>query len=421
MKLPAVDPLVHFISAFIRFLVRFFASVKSGEFFRNLRAWWHADWLFAVFSLIIASTIYYQVKTTISETASVEFIVLTECPEVPEAFIAPDQGRVTVRVRGALKDVRTFETSKRTSIVLKVEKDKAKEGAVVEIKPKHIPGLKGLGLQVVDISPKNVKIKFDGRTPVEFRFADPEFIGTPYHGRVKSFKIEPETVKLRGRTQRLQELSQNVKLSVPAINVQNIVGEVEKVCDVEIPADITRNDYDFLSEEKVTVKIFVEKRESSKLISNLPLRLSLPRPREGETSLPDGYKLEPKSVSATITGYEVSVDALSKSTITAYAYVDDRAALDLTPGATNRVPVRIEVPHDKEISEVIPDPAEVSLIMPPPKPVPVAPAPAPAPELETAANLPEENTVMPAKDEVQSEQTVSEEKPVKENENNEKQ
>ena len=356
----------------------FWGSIKSGELWKQLKIWWRANRWFAIISLVLATGLYLRIREIINHNGSrsipVEVqVVGSENPPL----VATDPSTITVYVRGAENDVRKFETSHQP-IRLQIPVDKLENspnGVTIAIKPRRdIPGLRELGLIPTGTSADKVHVTYDLLANVEFFIDPPKHTGTPYHGEVKSVKFSPQTVTLRGGRNKLNSLRERdeVRPQLPLINVENLVNGFTRQYDITLPEQLEKV-VDSFSPKSVMVKVEIVRRESSKHFDNLPVRLSMPP----GVVLPKGFRLAPLEVSADVSGYDKSMETLSNDMVTAYAYIPSASTLNLSPGATNTLQVKLEVPPDKEIWTVESSPSAVKLVMPaspPPPPPPAAPA-----------------------------------------------
>ena len=344
----------------------FMSAAKSGEIWKRLGIWSRANWKFVLLSLFLASLLYFRIRENISYYGSRSIPVEVQLigGEGPMS-VAVEPSVISVSVRGAQNDVRKFETSD-LPIRLQVLADKVStnsiEGVKISLRPRRdIPGLREFGLVATDISADSVLVTYDWPGDVEFFIDPPKHKGTPFHGEVKGLDFSPQKVLLHGGRKRLLALRarDTVRPQLPVIDVENLVQGFVRQYEIVLPEQL-REVATLSIETNVTVKVEIVRRESTKTFEKLPLRLLL---RPGVV-LPIGYRLVPLHVSATVTGYDNSVDPLSNDSMNAYAEVLPLGKLDFSPGATNSLGVKIEVPSDKEVWSVEPNPKEVLLIMP---------------------------------------------------------
>ena len=347
----------------------FWGSIKSGELWKQLKIWWRANRWFAIISLVLATGLYLRIRENINYNGSrsipveVQVVGSNDPPSV-----APEPSIIDVFVRGAENDVRKFETSQ-LPIRLRIPVDKLEnstDGVTIAIKSRRdIPGLRELGLIPTGISADKVHVTYDPPANVEFFIDPPKHIGTPYHGEVKGVKFSPQTVTLRGGRNKLNALRERdeVRPQLPLIDVENLVNGFTRQYEIKLP-DALGKVANLSSPTSVTVTVEIVRRESTTEFEKLPVRFSMPT----GVVLPQGSRILPMEVSAKVTGYDPSVASLSNDMVTAYAYIPSASTLNLSPGATNTLQVKLEVPPDKEIWTVEPSPSAVKLIMPAPPP-----------------------------------------------------
>jgi hypothetical protein len=360
----------------------FWGSIKSGELWKQLKIWWRANRWFAIISLFLATGLYFRIRENINYNGSRSIPVEVQVvgSENPPS-VAPVPSVINVFVRGAENDVRKFETS-HLPIRLRIPVDKLEnsaDGVTIAIKSRRdIPGLREPGLVPTGLSADKVHVTYDPPANVEFFIDPPKHIGAPYHGEVKGVKFSPQTVTLRGGRNMLNSLRERdeVRPQLPLINVENLVDGFTRQYEIKLPDPLAKV-ATLSSPTSVTVTVEIVRREGVKTFEKLPIRLSIPP----EVALPKGSSILPLDVSAKVTGYDLSVAALSNDMVTAYAYVPSASTLNLAPGATNTLHVKLEVPPDKEIWTVDSTPSAVKLIMP----APPTPPPEPASAMTNAA------------------------------------
>ncbi len=355
----------------------FWGSIKNGELLKRLKIWWRANSWFAILSLCIATALYFRIRENINHNGSRSIPIEVEVTgsENPPP-VAPEPSAITVYVRGAENDVRKFETGHQP-IRLRIPVDKLENstnGVTIAIKSRRdIPGLRELGLIQTGISADMVHVTYDPPANVEFFIDPPKHIGTPYHGEVKGVKFSPQTVTLRGGRNKLNSLRERdeVRPQLPTIDVENLVNGFTRQYEIKLPDSLGKV-ANLSSPTSVTVTVEIVRREGTTEFEKLPVRLSMPT----GVVLPKGSQILPMEVSAKVTGYDLSIETLSNDMVTAYAYIPSASTLNLAPGATNTLQVKLEVPPNKEIWTVDSTPSTVKLIMPAPPPPPPPPPPA---------------------------------------------
>jgi hypothetical protein len=381
-----------FLPGALAFARDFWSSLRTGEFRKRQRVWWRANWVFALIAFFLASLLYFRIRGELNNSGSRIIPVVVEVlGEKKTTFADVVPSEIKVEVYGAENDVRRFVTGT-DPIRLSVSKDKlsrsSEEGFPIRIKERRdIPGLRELGLRYNILGPgKTVVAKYDVPGDVEFSIEKPMIVGKPYHGEVAEVRCSPERVMLHGGQNWLKTLKDKEYLQLESVNVDGLpVGHSEFQCEIKLP-EWMKTAATLSPETNVTVSIQIVPSEKTKIFEKVPVRLSMP---VGLT-LPKGYQVTPQYVKATISGYDKSIEALSRADVTAYAVVPSVAALDLKYGATNTIPIKLEVPPDKEIWAVNPDPSAVELIMPAISPVatnaPVRIAVTNAPALPSVTN-----------------------------------
>lgn len=350
-------------------------SVKSGEIWKLLNIWWRANSGFALLSLVLALLLYFRIRENINYNGSRSIPVEVQVVGGESSMsVAVEPSVIDVFVRGAENDVRKFEMSD-LPIRLRIPADKvdnSADGVTITIKARRdIPGLRELGLVPTGISSDKVRVTYDLPADVEFFIDPPKHVGTPYHGEVKGVQFTPQSVTLHGGRKILSSLRERdvVRPQLPVIDVENAARGFKKQYDIILPEPLGK--VATLSPvTSVTVSVEIVRLERTTTFERVPVRISMPP----GVVLPRGCRLLPLHVSANVCGYDPAIASLSNDMVTAYAYVPSASTLDLSPGATNTLQVKLEVPHDKEIWTVEPKPSAVKLIMPAPPPLPTPPA-----------------------------------------------
>ena len=344
------------------------SSLRSGEFWKRQRVWWRANGGFALLALVLASLLYFRIREELNHSGSRIIPVVVEVlGEEKTTFADVVPREIKVEVYGAESDVRKFETSS-LPIRLSISKERLSQsseiGVPITIKERRdIPGLRELGLRYqISGGGKTVFAKYDVPGDVEFSIEKPKIVGSPKRGDVGEVRYSPERVHLHGGRNWLRSLKDKEVLQLEPVVVEGLpVGSVEKKCAIILPESLAKA-ATLSPMTNVTVSLTIVPNAKTRDFEKLPVRLSVPLGLD----LPHGCRLEPQSVSASLTGLVTSMSALSDTDITAYAVISSAAALDLEYGATNAIPIKVEVPPDKEIWTVEPMPSTVKLIMPAP-------------------------------------------------------
>ncbi len=362
-------------------------SLRNGEMRRKLQFWIRANGWFALASLGIATFIFLLVRETLmfSQITTLKVDVLIQDGEKRISGVA-EPSEIKVQVWGKEADVNNFVRETKTA-QLRIQKSKVNDdasgnGGSVKINPRRdIPNARKFGVLVSPTGNGRVKVTFDDPGEVEFKIAEPVVKGVPHHRTVKSVDYNPKVAKVRGGKTRLSTLKELFKLELDSIDVQDRADDYIGVARIRIPPEMG-GDVNLVDVTEAEVRVTFEKREKTKTFTKLPVRFSI----APGTVIPAGSVLDPLLVSATVTGYDESVDALSNSLVTAYAVIPGPFTLNLAPGATNTLPVEIVVPHNSEIWNTECSPPTVRLIMPVPPPAVVSKAP-PAEEAVPADGL----------------------------------
>ena len=375
---------VHDIAAYVgRFLQgaltaarEYWLLLRNGDFWKRKRVWWRANWFFAVIALALASFLYFRIFTELQHSGTRIIPVMVEVlGEGKTTFADVDPREIKVEVSGSESDVRKFETSTqpiRLSVSTEKLAQSSERGVPITIKGRRdIPGLRELGLRFKITSGENtVYAKYDVPGDVEFSIEKPKIEGTPKRGEVVDVRYTPERVLLRGGQNWLRSLKDKEVLTIEPVNVEEFqVGSVDITRKILLPESLQKT-ATLSVPTNVTVSLEIVPNVKTRSIDNIAVRLSAPV----GLSLPKGYRVKPLSVTATLTGYNKSMDSLSNTTLTAYAVIPSIAALDLKYGATNTLSVKLDIPSDKEIWTVETDPSSVELIMPPVPRVEVPPS-----------------------------------------------
>ena len=362
-------------------------SLRNGEMRRKLQFWIRANGGFALASLAIATVIYLLVRDNlmISQKTTLKVDVLIQDGENLISGAAEPR-EVEVDVLGKEADVNNFIRETRTTQLriprAKVVGGASGNGGSVKINPRRdIPNARKFGVMVSPTGNGRVKVTFDEPGEVEFKIAEPIVKGVPHHRTVKSVDYNPKVAKVRGGKSRLSTLTELFKLELGPIDIQDRADDYSGVVGIRIPAGIG-GDVKLVDVTEAEVRVTFEKREKTKTFTKLPVRFSI----APGTVIPEGSVLEPVFVSATVTGYDESVDALSNNLVTAYAVITGVSTLNHVPGATNTLPVELVVPHNSEIWNTECSPPTVRLIMPAPPPAAVSEEP-PADEAAPADGL----------------------------------
>ncbi|MBQ7721334.1 MAG: hypothetical protein IJT64_00335 [Kiritimatiellae bacterium] len=361
MKLPFQDIIAGRILPDILAFFRSFAeSARSGAFRRDLRRWWSANGIFAVISLAVAALLYFRIRENVNHNGfrSVPVDVTIEGAD-RFSSVAVSPRAIDVYVRGTENDVRKFESDGAPiRIALPYDAKLTGDGIRFRVRPrKDIPGIRELGLLVTRQSSDFVTVTSDRASDVQFDIDPPKLIGKAYHADA-TVEITPMSASLHGGQNLLESLKDSVHLQVKPIEIENVSQSFERDCEIVLPEQLAPVVTVYPRSVHAHVKIVP--RAGTRTFDSIPMRLSVPP----GTPIPPGCDLWPAEVAAKITGYDLSVAALSNSMITAYAEIAASLSLDYSPGATNILPVRLEFPPDKEIWRAEADPKVVSLIMP---------------------------------------------------------
>lgn len=346
----------------------FMVAVKNGDLLKIQRIWWQANWSFVLISVLLASLIYFFCLPNIRHEGRRQIqikLVVDEKNAEDKAQYAyrVEPWYVDVVVWGTDNDVKKFE-SLSDPVIIKVSHTDfdLKDNLKKQIKRQNIPGVKGAALKTSfkpEVTVFCDKIEDDILTELDFFIDPPKLEGRPYHGDVDKVEVVPSSVKAAGRRNVLNALKDELRLKVEPVNVDGLEKDFDDYCNIIIPDAFKDNSIE-LSTNKVRVLIFYKSRTGAVTFKNIPVRLSMPP----GVFLPEGCRVEPLSVSARLTGYDASVQAISNSMVFAYAEILDQAHFDNKSGATNSLPVRLLVPHDREIWSVEANPDMVRLIMP---------------------------------------------------------
>lgn len=362
MKFPFQDIITgRILPDMLAFCRSFAESARSGAFRRNLRRWWTANGAFAVISLAVAALLYFRIRENVNHNG-LRTVPVDVKIEGADRFtsIAVSPRAIDVYVRGTESDVRKFESdSSPVRLAIPLDAMLANAGNVrLRVRPrKDIPGIRELGLVVTRLSADSVTVTFDRAGDAQFDIDPPTLVGRPYHADA-TVEITPMSASLHGGQNLLDSLKDSVRLQVRPIEIENVSQSFERDCEIVIPEQLAP----VVTVEPKTVRAHVKivPRAGTRTFNAIPVRLSVPP----GTPLPPGCEVWPGEVAAKITGYDLSVAALSNTMINAYAEISDGGAMDYSPSATNLLPVRLEFPPDKEIWRAEPDPPEVSLVMP---------------------------------------------------------
>ncbi len=348
-------------------------SLRNGEMRRMLKVWVRANGWFALASLVIATVIYMLLRDNLMSsqitTLKVDVLILDGEKRISGAA---EPREIEVQVWGKEADVNNFVRETKTVQLriprAKVAGDASGNGGSVKIKPQRdIPSARKFGVLATPVGHGRVTVTFDEQGEVEFRIAEPVIVGTPHHRTVKSTDFNPKVAKVRGGKSRLSNLSELYKLELEPVDVKDRADDYVGAARIRIPQELG-GDVKLVDVTEAEVRVTFEKREKTKTFVKLPVRLSI----APGTVIPAESVLDPVAVSAKVTGYDESVDALSDNMVTAYAVIPVASTLNHAPGATNTLPVELVVPHNSEIWSTECTPPAVRLVMPLPRPVEVA-------------------------------------------------
>lgn len=379
MKFPFQDIIVgRILPEILSFCRNFAEAARSGAIRRSFRLWLSANWLFATISLVVAALLYFRIRDNFTHSGyrSVPVSVVVE-GSGKFTSVAVSPRAITVYVRGTDSDVRKFEAST-ADIRLAIPNDvmAANHGNVkLNVRArKDVPGIRELGLVVTSLSSDSVTVTYDSMGDVQFDIDPPTLVGRAYHADA-TVEISPMSASLHGGQNLLESLKDTLRLQVKPIEIENVSQGFERDCEIIVPEDLRKSDVT-VDPRTVHATVKIVPRSGTRTFDTIPIRLSVPP----GTHLPPDCEVWPPSVAAKISGYDLSVAALSNSMINAFAEIDSPSALDYSPSATNTLKVRLEFPPDKEIWHAEPDPAEVVIVMPEAPPVPEPEATA-APEV----------------------------------------
>ena len=323
-------------------------KVKEALLFLRIVFFKNGYW--KLFSLIIATLVYFSIRSEISHARVINVALEVEHDvSAMGAVIESIEPRtVQVTVRGSYLEVNQLMES----TVRCVLRPKQKKGALIDIvtvkiDPNNLLGVRGL--RVVKIEPNTTVVKFDVPMTIKLAVAPPVIVGkargrveleyplkqVSVHGSrrllspldVQTVMIQPEAIDVEGRS---QTFSTRVKLIPPGDIINAVIEPAEMAVNVVI------------LNEKAIVKI-----------ERIPVIVSQP------FSAAAHWKVEPDWVDVEVTGRAEVVKAIAVGEIV--ATVDGNLPL-ASMCETNMVPVRLHVKQGLTLDDIRALPATIKLI-----------------------------------------------------------
>lgn len=181
----------------------------------------HRNWPWKLLSLAVAFALFYVIRAQISDTVTISVPVLVE-PASGTAIESVSPSSVQVTFRGSARSLQQID---RRDILAELTPprflmDDEKQQDTFEIKPRNIKGTDGL--QIVQIVPQAVEVRFDRQATFSFPLDPPVLTGRPLKG-VASVSLETNIVRVTGSLRTLGELRRNgVRLQTTPIDTEGV-------------------------------------------------------------------------------------------------------------------------------------------------------------------------------------------------------
>lgn len=179
----------------------------------------YKHWPWKLLSLAVAFALFYAIRAQISDTVTISVPVLVE-PASGTAIESIAPSSVQVTFRGSSRSLQQID---RRDIIAELTPprfrvDDEKQQDKLEIKPRNIKGTDGL--QIVQIVPQTIEVRFDRQATFSFPLDLPVLTGRPLKG-VASVSLETNIVRVTGSLRTLGELRRNgVRLQTTPIDTE---------------------------------------------------------------------------------------------------------------------------------------------------------------------------------------------------------
>lgn len=181
----------------------------------------YRNWPWKLLSMSVAFALFYVIRAQISDTVTISVPVLVE-PVSGTAIESVTPSSVQVTFRGSSRSLQQID---RRDIIAdltppRFRMDDEKQQESLEIKPRNIKGTDGL--QIVQIVPQTVEVRFDRQAFFSFPLDLPVLTGRPLKGAA-SVSLETNVVRVTGSLRTLGELRRaGVRLQTTPIDIEGI-------------------------------------------------------------------------------------------------------------------------------------------------------------------------------------------------------
>lgn len=181
----------------------------------------YKNWPWKLLSLAVAFALFYVIRAQISDTVTISVpVLIDQVSGTAVESITPSSVQVTFR--GSANSLQQID---RRDILAELAParfrgDDEQQQDTLEIRPWNIKGADGL--QIVQIEPQAVKVRFDRQVTLSFPLDPPVLTGRPLKG-VASVSLETNTVRVTGSLRTLEELRRTgARLQTTPIDTEGI-------------------------------------------------------------------------------------------------------------------------------------------------------------------------------------------------------
>ena len=343
------------------------------------------DWPWKLAALLVALTVFYGVRRSVSYTQTLTLTVEAETVAGTQALTGFEPGVVSVTFRGSEAAVRRLSMPGAEPPRVRVRLKQPAEGeslARVTLTPRDV--LRDEGLRVVSIEPREVEASFDTPDTRIFAVSEPIVTGAPKTGSVM-VTIEPKQVELTGSRALLDEMEETqVSLATAILDVSNRSEGFQTVLRV-LPPD-SRGGWT-LKPDTVRADVRFVREDIERTFPKVPIVL---------LQAPSGkrYRPEPRVAEVAVQGVRRDIESLNAEGVRVVVEEPEQIIPD-AEGGVWAVPT-VVIPCTNRVSRATVVPEKVRLMpFTPPRAEKIAPAQEEEPEAEEAVSAQRKETPAP--------------------------
>jgi len=304
------------------------------------------DWQWKLLSAAIAAVIFSTIRARISETIAIAVPVAVETdPGVAVASVDPLSVQVTFRGSSA-----GLQQLDRRDLAVLIAPHGMRDGettAQIAVNRRRIRGAEGL--QIVQVEPSSVRVRFDAQGTVSLPVAEPPLNGKPLRGTAR-VSYQPEKVEITGSKRALEELrNTGGQLQTLPIDVEGRSQSFTTRVRVLPPAGIVLSTIDPI---EIIARVEIAIEQVTREFAHQPVRII--------QALEPGRRLhaDPPYVTVRLTGRADIVQAVAPESLAVFvAETGDPEA-----ARTNGVQPIVHTPHELAIDGVSTFPETIRLL-----------------------------------------------------------